>query len=279
MALDLAEIVKQVKDRIYSSGLGEKPSIRQGSGTASVTGDIATFTMAAGEGDQIKAGQVLSSYGALTHDDAYGFYVLGVTSDVVTAVNGYDGMAIADSATMPILLEHQATTTEHAIHINITDIIDSYLWPELFDIFMESFSPSTVSLQSDANALDQEIIRAWQKIGTTMYQVPIKLVQNVPVAQFPSGKLLTYDVRSSVDVDYSVKRKVSIATSTDPALVGLITKGAAALCIEGVEQATHDENEARHDSRPLWASFYNAKRQFETAIAKESVTQFKVDRG
>ena len=275
MALTRADIVNAVKDRIYNSGLGEKPSIRQATGNSSVTGDLVDFTVA--DGTKFRAGHVASAYGSTDATDAYGFYVLSISTNVLTCVNGYDGVAIADATAMPGLLEHQATVSEHNIQKAIDEVISSYLFPEVFDIFMESFSPSTVSLQSDANALDQEIIRAWQKIGTTMYQVPIKLVQNVPTAQFASGKLLAYDVRSSVDVDYSVKRKVSLANSTDLALEGLIAKGAAALCIEGVEGAVDEENPSQ--SRPLWASFYNQKRQFETSIAKESVTQFKVDRG
>ena len=159
----------------------------------------------------------------------------------------------------------------------IDDIINSYLFPEVFDIFMDSFTPNFASLQSTADADDEEIVRAWQKLGTVTYQVPIKLIQNMPTAEFSTGKMLTYDVRSGADVDYSVKRRVSIANSTNTALEGLIAKGAAALCIEGVEEAPSED--AEQQSRPLWASFYNAKRQFETDIAKESVTSFKVDRG
>ena len=273
--LSRPDIVKAVKDRIYNSGLGEKPSIRQASGNSAVTGDTVVFTVA--DGTKVRQGHVLSSYGTTDADDAYGFYVLSISTNELTCVNGYDGAAIADVTAMPALLEHQAEVGEYQIQKAIDDIINSYLFPELFDIFVDSFTPSMSALQTDADPLDHEIIRAWQKIGTTMYQVPIKLIQNMPTSQFSSGKMFIYDVRSATDVDYSVKRKVAIATSTDPALEGLIAKGAAALTIEGVEGAVDEENPSQ--SRPLWASFYNAKRQFETAIAKEAVTQFKVDRG
>lgn len=278
MALDRPTIVKAVKDRIYNSGMGEKPSIREtAAGTATVTGDKVAFSTATGEGAKLRQGQVLSSWASTDSTDAYSFYVLGIATEVITCVNGYDGAAIANSATMPVLLEHQALTTEYTIQKAIDDIIDSYLYPELFDIILASFTPDLSSLQSNANALDEGIIRAWQTVGPTEYQVPIKLIDNMPTAKFASGKMVTYDVRIGTDVDYSAVRRIAIATSSGGALEGLIAKGAAALCIEGVEGPVSEEGEAQ--SRPLWTSFYNAKRQLETSLAKESVTSFKVDRG
>ncbi len=279
MALTRANIVKAVKDRIYNSGLGEKPSIRQATGTATVTNDTVVFNVASGEGANLRAGHVVSSWGSTDSTDAYGFYILSLSTDQVTAVNGYDGAAIANSATMPLLLEHRATVTEYTVQKAIDDIITSYLYPEVFDIFLGSFTPSLASLQTNASALDERIIRGWQKVGVTTYQIPLKIVKNMPTADFASGTMLVYDVVSSLDVDYSVVRKVSIANSTDTALEGLIAKGAAALCIEGVEEAGDEDGPTGPQSRPLWGSFYNAKRQFETSLAKEAVTQFKVDRG
>ncbi|KKM19618.1 hypothetical protein LCGC14_1653770 [marine sediment metagenome] len=276
MALTRGNIVKAVKARIYNTGLGQKPSLRQGTGTAAVTDDLVVFSVATGEGAKIRSGQILSSWNSTNATDAYGFYVLSLSTDELTCANGYNGVAIANSASVPGLLEHQANPTEYMVQTAIDDIVASYLFPEVFDIFLDSFTPNLASLQTTADADDEEIIRAWQKVGSTTYQVPIKLIQNMPTAEFSTGKMVTYDVRVSTDVDYSVKRRVSIANSTNLALEGLIAKGAAALCIEGVEEAPDEEGQQQ--SRPLWASFYNAKRQFETDIAKESVTSFKVDR-
>ena len=277
MALTRGNIVKAVKSRIYNSGLGQKPSLRRGTGSVTVADDIVTFSVVTGEGAKIRAGHILSSWNSTDTTDAYGFYVLSLSSDALTCANGYNGAAIANSATVPAIMEHQAEPTEYTVQAAIDDIIAAYLYPEVFDIIMDSFTPNFASLQSTADANDEEIIRAWQKIGPTTYQVPIKLIQNMPTAEFSTGKMVTYDVRVSTDVDYSAKRRVSITNSTNTALEGLIAKGAAALCVEGVEEAPDEEGEQQ--SRPLWASFYNAKRQLETDIAKESVTQFKVDRG
>jgi len=279
MALTRADIVKAVKDRIYNSGLGEKPSIRQGAvDTATVTNDTVVFDLAAGEGAKVKQGHVLSSFNSTDDTDAYGFYVLSVATDTITCVNGYEGAAIANAAATPLLLEHQAKTTEYQIQRAIDDIVASYLYPELFDIVIDTFTPNFVNLQADADPLDLKVIRGWQSIGTTVYQVPLKLIDNMPTSQFSSGKMLTYNVVTALDVSYSAVRKISIATSSDPALEGLIAKGAAALCVEGIEEAVSEE-EGGPASRPLWGSFYNAKRQFETALATESVTSFKIDRG
>jgi len=278
MALTRATIVKAVKDRIYNSGLGEKPSIRQGTSTVAVTGDLVVINTVAGEGVKIKPGHILSSYGSTDSTDAYSFYVLSVATEAITCVNGYDGAAIADAANTPVIMEHQAKTTEYQIQKAIDDIVASYLYPELFDIVIDSFTPNFVNLQADADPLDLKVIRGWQSIGTTVYQVPLKLIDNMPTSQFSSGKMLSYNVVTALDVSYSAVRKMSIATSTDPALEGLIAKGAAALCVEGIEEAVSEE-EGGPASRPLWSSFYNAKRQFETALATESVTTFKIDRG
>ena len=277
MALDRPTMVTAVKNRIYNSGMGEKPSIRIGTGTATVSGDVAVFSVQAGDGLNIRKGQVLSSWGSTDASDAYGFYVTDVNTDVITTLNGYDGIAIPHNDAVPTALEHQARVTEHTIQSSIDNIIAGYLYPELFDIIMDSFTPNLASLQTVADALDEDIIRAWQTVGPTEYQVPIKLIQNMPTAKFASGKMVTYDVRIGTDVDYSAKRRIAISTSTSTALEFLIAKGAAALCIEGVEQAVDDETPS--ESRPLWASFYNAKRQLETDMAKEAVVSFKVDRG
>ena len=278
MALTRSAILKSVKDRIYNSGLGEKPSIRQGTSTVAVTGDLVVINTVAGEGVKIKPGHILSSYGSTDSTDAYSFYVLSVATEAITCVNGYDGAAIADAANTPVIMEHQAKTTEYQIQKAIDDIVASYLYPELFDIVIDSFTPNFVNLQADADPLDLKVIRGWQSIGTTVYQVPLKLIDNMPTSQFSSGKMLSYNVVTALDVSYSAVRKMSIATSTDPALEGLIAKGAAALCVEGIEEAVSEE-EGGPASRPLWSSFYNAKRQFETALATESVTTFKIDRG
>jgi hypothetical protein len=242
-----------------------------------VTGDLVSFSTASGEGVKLKAGHVLSSYGSVDQDDAYSFYVTGIATEVITCVNGYDGAAIANSATMPVLLEHQAKPSEYTIQQSIDDIINAYLFPEIFDIIMDSFTPNLSSLQTQADADDEAIVRAWQKVGPTVYQIPIKLIQNMPVENFASGKMLTYDARIGTDINYSAKRRISIANSTNVALEGLIAKGAAALCIEGVEEAPDEDSGS--ESRPLWQSFFTQKRQFESDIAKESVTQFKIDRG
>ena len=277
MALDQTEIRKSVKNRIYQSGLGQKPSIRQTVlGNSSVTNDAVDFTLLAGEGDKVRPGQTLSTYNAEV-GSTYGFYVLSVSTDTVTCANGDRGSAIADTTALPHLLEHQADVTEAEIDLAIGDIIDSYLFPELFDIILDSFTPNMSSLQSNADPLDVEILRAWQKVGPTLYQVPIKLVENMPTGEFASGNMLVYDVRITTDVDYSSKRRVGIATSTGVGLEALIARGAAAICIEGIEGAPTEEG--GQESRKAWASFYNTKRQMETALAKESVTSFKVDRG
>lgn len=288
MALTRANIVSKVKDKIYNTGLGEKPSIRRGTGTVTVSGDIATFDLNAGEGDEVRAGQVLSAYSSTDTDDAYGFYVLSISTDTLTTVNGYEGAAIANSAATPALLEHQAPVTAYRIQSAIDDIINNYLYPEVYDVITDTFTPNLATGQSDADANDEWILRCWQKVGPTYYQIPCKLEENVSTTMFASGKMLVYDAIYGATAYYSAARRVSLANSENTALEELIAKGAAALVIEGTEAPTQWETakndsvnrgELQSASRPLWQSFYQAKRQFMDDVTRSTVLEWKIDRG
>ena len=287
MALSQSTIVSSVKDKIYNTGLGEKPSIRQATGTATVSGGTVTFSVAAGQGAAHRAGHVLSSYNSTDATDAYGFYILSIATDSITAVNGYEGAAIANAASMPALLEHQAPITEYRIHNAIDEIVAGYLFPEVFDVFNGTFTPNLATLQSNGDAGIEEVLRAWQYIGPTLYQVPLRIEPFMPTSEFASGKMLSYDVMTGTIVHYSASRRVSLADSSGTALEALIAKGAAALVVEGTETSSEWEtskNDARersqrNPSRPLWQSFYQAKRQYAEDFSRDVVRQWKVDRG
>ena len=286
MALSQSGIVSKAKASIYSSGLGEKPSIRQTTGNSSVSGDLVTFDMASGQGAKLREGHVLTSLAATSASDAYSFYVLDVSTDTVTAVNGYDGTAIAD-ATAVGLLEHNAPVSEYMLFDKVDEIIDGYLYPEIYDIINDSFTANLATGEVDADANDEEVLRAWQIVGGRMWQVPARLVDNMPTSQFASGKMIAHDVSVGGTVYYSAVRRVSQANSSGNNLESLIAKGVAALAMETAEASTfweYAKNDAkeRRESSPsqvLWRQFYTAKSLLAEDFSRERVTSFKVNRG
>lgn len=285
MALSRNTILSLAKDRLYGTGLGEKPSLRQGSGSTSVSGSTVTFDVT--DGTKVKPGHVLSSYGSSDTADAFGFYVLSVSTNSLTCVNGYEGAAIGDAVSVATsIFEHQAPVTEHRLQNAIDEIVDGYLYPEIFDVASDSFTPNLSTGQSNGDASDEEILRAWQKIGPTIYQIPMSVEPYMPAAEFASGKMLSYDVISSTTVYYSAIRRVTIAGSSGTALEGLIAKGAAALALEGAEASTQWEsakNDARERSmtmsQSLWQDFYQAKQQLREDISRDTVRNWKIERG
>lgn len=287
MALSTSTILSKTKDYLYNSGLGEKPSIRQGNGSSTVTGDIVTVPLATDEGAKLRPGHILSSYSAANSAAAYVFYVLSVSTDTATCVNGWQGAtAIANSTAIPSLLEHQAPVTEYRMFQAIDEIVESFLWPTLYDIRTDSFTPDMTSMQSNADADDEYILRAWQQLGGVTYQVPASLVDNIDTSLFASGKMLQYDVVYPGTVYYSAGRKIDLTNSTNTAYEGLIAKGAAAILLEGTEASTqwesakNDARERRTDaSRSLWQSFYQTKRELSDQLSRDTHTEFVIERG
>jgi hypothetical protein len=143
------------------------------------------------------------------------------------------------------------------------------------------------TLQSAADADDEKILRGWQKLGAIQYQVPMNLEPNMHTSQFATGKMISYDVLNGSTLYYSAARRVSLANSTNTALEGLIAKGATALVIEGAmapadwETSKSDAKDRRSSSvsRPLWSSFYQAKRQFSEDLSRDTVRNFVIERG
>ena len=104
------------------------------SANVTVSGDIATFTMATGEGAKIKPGHILSSLGETDTAKQYSFYVLSVSTDTVTAKNGWLGSTIANASAdlNNAILEQNPAATEAAIHKRVATVFARYLWPEAY---------------------------------------------------------------------------------------------------------------------------------------------------
>ena len=283
MALDQSTILAYARNRVYGTGLGEKPSIRQTLGSwTDAGGGLYTFAAAdATEAGKIKGGHMLSSRGATSLAASFTMQVLGVSGTTVTCA--------LDQGTAPTgsvgLLEHGAQVTEYDIFVAINDIVESYLFPHIYDIATSTFAPDIAYGQSEANALDEEVLRAWQTLGGQERQIPITLTKNLDSTQFTSGKMFSYNALTGTDVAVSTIRRVSLATSTDTRLQDLIGKGAAALVVEGAEQAAnweYSKNDARERppmaSRSLWSSFFTARQLLADDLSRNRVTEIVVSR-
>ena len=290
MALDRTRIVELVKDRLYSTGIGNKPSIRQSGAVvpSAVNADgTCTFAMAStAEAGKVKPGHILSVYSSTDADDAYAWYVLSIDDDDITAVNGYQGAAITISDAVPLLLEHQPPVTLHRIQTAIEDIIDVYLWPEVFEITQNSLTPDLNSGQSAAADGEMRILRGWQQLAGRTYQVPTKIVDDMPTGLFANGKMIQYATPYAGTLYYSAYTKIDL-TSTGTQYEDLIARGAAALVLEGADAASHWEH-AKNDSKerqrleaqmPHWSSFYQKRREISQALALRTNTDFIVERG
>ncbi len=111
----LTEIVTRARSILYGSGLGERPSIRETNASAAETtsGQQVTFDMATGEAAKIKPGDILSVYDPDTELDAHVVYVLGISTDTITAINGFLGSPLivgSNSGDMDLALVEQNAT-------------------------------------------------------------------------------------------------------------------------------------------------------------------------
>ncbi len=281
-----ADIVERTKDILYGQGLGQRPPIRECAADAaeSVSGSKVTFSVASGEGDKIKAGQVLSLYGSTDDTDSYALYVLSVSSDSITAVNGYNGSpVVADTNLDGALLEQNPWQLEYFIHKRIDAVISRLLWDDVYTLTAASVTPDLTDGQVEVPATVERIVSAQQQIGGEWVNIPFGIVKNVSTSVSSTGNLGVFDAVDGSTVYYTYMAKVD-ATTTDEALIELIALGAAALLsgasvtertvpLDGVSQSP------RSVGQELWRDFVTLRRSIAEDLAADTAIAFEVERG
>lgn len=285
MALDKTEIRDIARDILYGTGLGEKPSLRVGSGTATVTGSTAVFDV--DDGDLVRPGDILTNYGATSTADAYSFYILSISTDTVTCVNGYEGAAIANGASVAgMIFEVMPLVSQWKIYESIDVIIDRFLWPEVFDITQDTATPDLTTGQVDLDSADEEILNAWQVIGSETVPVSFYLQKNMSTTLFASGNMGAFDFIDASTLYYSAKRRVTASSTGDTALLNMIGTGAAAVCLGGtVVETTLDSSKKDSQERggrdvglTLWRDFMSQKQLYSEDLSRDTVQNFVIER-
>jgi len=286
MALDTAEIRDLTREILYGTGLGEKPTLRISSGTAAVTGKLVDFTI--DDGSKLRPGDVLSQYGSTSTADAYSFYVTSISTNDLTCINGYEGASIANGASMAgMVLEVMPLVGEWKMFECIDIAVGRFLWPEVFDMETDTVTPDLSTGQVAVDARDEEILSAWQKIGSQTYPVSFHLEKKMSTALFASGNMGSFDFIDASTLYYAAKRRISTANSTSSAaLNNLIAVCAAAISLGGTQVETSldsskkdsQERGKRDVASSLWRDFMVQKQVFSEDLSRDTVISIIVER-
>ena len=290
MALNVETIKNMTRGIVYGSGLGEKPSIvtAASSSGASVSGGKITFNLATGYGAKIRAGDILSTMGASSSSGANTFYVLSVSGDSVTCINSYDGSTAGSSSTVDgALFEVMPLVTEYQIYNAIDVVVETFLWPEVFEIVEATVTPDLTSGQVALNAADEEILHAFQKVGSIIYPISFHLEKAMDSSLFSSGRMGSFDFIDGSTTYYAAKRRISTSTSTGATdLYMLIATGAAAIALGGTQIETSldsskkdsQEREQLDPTTKIWRNFITLKQVYSEDLSRDTVMHFVIER-
>jgi hypothetical protein len=232
----LSAIVSRVHSILYGSGLGEKPAFRLGAADAgeSISGQLVTFSLASGEGNKVKAGNVLAKYTPATEGDAHVVYVTSIATDAITGINGWLGSpAITASDMDSAVLAQNPTWTDYEIFEAIDTCVAHLLWPYVFDVVTATIaSPNLASYQDEVPAEVEEIVSAWQIIGPHKELIPCsRQPWEVHTSVSSTGKLAEFEYINGSTLYYTYRAKFAEADEADTELTHLIALGAAAILL------------------------------------------------
>lgn len=283
------DILNEAKNILQGAGLGEKPSIRMGSGSVSgPTNRVYTFALATGEGAKVKPGDTLSSLGSATAAACLHVRVVAVTGDTVSVVT-LNGVAPTDTL-VGAPLEHNSEVPESFIHTSIDQIIESWLWPAVYEINTGSVSPNLSTGQVEVPATVESIFQAFQVVSNEVFSIPSGLVTNLPTitGHTSTGRIATFGAIDGSNVYYSYLSRVTDATS-NVGLQHLIGLGAAALAsgkvaFPAITERSKRDNQGKNQqavgsvSGTLWRDFLNTKAAYGEATS-EDVVRWEIHRG
>ena len=219
--------------------MGERPPIRRAHTAATVSSTsagLATFFLASTtEIAAVAAGDILSVYDPADETDAHVFYVLSLGTTSVTAINGYDGGALASTSTDldSALFEQNAPWTGLEIFEAIDTVMANLLWPWVYDVVSTTIAaPDLIDGQEAVAAEAEEIISAWQIIGPSAIQVAVdRQPHEVHTSVKSTGKLAAFNWINGSTGYYTYRAKYTEADEVDTELTHLIALGAAAILL------------------------------------------------
>lgn len=294
----IADIRSRVRQILYGTGLGEKPSLIAVNDTpsGSISGPLVTFALDSGEGDKISAGDVISVWSGEA-DHFHVFYVTGINNDTLTGVNGYMGSPAGSTssdlthAQTEKLFEVNPLITMFEIDEAIDTIIARHLWPEVFNIEDKTVAnPDLVDGQENVAADVMEILGAWQVIGSTTYPVAYQRHPTPVNSSIQSNQLqASFDWIDGSTGYYTAKTKIAEADEASAELTHLIAMGAAALALGGtiveatIENTKKDNADAVSQRTQvgglLWRDFLTLKQEYAREFTRKHEPGIVIDRG
>lgn len=279
-----ADIIGEAHSILYGSHFGEKPALRRCAASASVTvsGSIATFTLYAGEGAKCRAGDVLAHYYPSDKAKCYVFLVISVSTDTITAYNGWQGAtAIANASTdlNSSILEQNPAVTMYEIHKKAEAVFAAHLWPDIFKFNTYSITPNLATGQYALNAAVKDIIGAYQKIGGVVTPIPCRLERRLHTTLASTGVLGEFQWYDASTCYLSTREKLDEDDSThDAAVIAIAGLGTAALCLganisERTMEPSNKDNQAemqRADPAALlWRDFLTVRGEYARDLGDE----------
>lgn len=294
--MSLTSLVAKVQNVVYGSGLGEKPALRIGNADSaeSISGSLITFALASGEADKVKPGNILSVYGgtySATSENAHVLYVTSVsstTTETVTAVNGYLGSPAASTDDLDgVILAQNATWTDHEIIQAINTVIDQLLYPWVYQMADATIAnPDLRFGQETVGDEVEEIIAAWQVIGSEKVAVPVSR-QPIDI-DFGTSRMAEFDWVNGSTGYYTYISKYTIDTLPSD-LESLVALGAAAVLLgaalsETTLEATKKDNAEAVSQRGsaadrIWRDFLTLRSNVQETLARRRPQRIFIDRG
>jgi hypothetical protein len=289
----LADYVWRTREIIYGSEIGELPPIRIAAADAleSVSGSIISFALATDEGSKVKAGHTLAALDATDPTKCYAFYVTGVSTDTITAVNGYGGTPAAAAGNLDSLIfEQNPLILPFKIHKAIDTVFGTLLYPDVFKFSTSSHTPDLSTYQTPLAATDMDIDSAWQLTTEGYMQIPSALRRNVHTTVSTNGVLGSFDYINATTAYVTTIAKLAIGDEDEDAngLIEMVSTAAAAICLgasisEGQLASSSKDSQARTPQQDvaarLWRDHLTLKRAYSEAIGRERGTYLRVDRG
>jgi hypothetical protein len=151
------------------------------------------------------------------------------------------------------VFEQNALATGYEIFEAIDTVFSNLLWPYVYDIVSTTIAtPDLVDGQHAVAAEAEEIINAWQVIGSTNYPVAVsRQPMEVHTTVASTGKLATFDWYNGTTGYYTYRAKFLEADEADTELTHLVALGAAAILLGASLSETTLESTKKDNSEAV----------------------------
>ncbi len=286
-----ADIIKKAHTKLYSAGLGERPSVVRAAADANegtVSNGVLTVDLLAGEGSKTQAGDVLSVRNPATAATAYVMEVLSVATDTVTVLNDI-GPALAggnDGALDNAILEVAAPITGYQMWNSLETIFDDFLHPEVMYRATETVTPNLATCQVGVPADVDTIIAAYQRISNITVPLPFSLEQFQDTSVWATGQYADIGFYDGSTTYLTVwKRYTSTTASIPDSVEELVAIGIAALAADSDVFPSNLETASKESqtrgmkdvASKLWRSFYTMRQEIAQSLS-EDVEYFEIVR-